>query len=261
MTTVISVVNQKGGVGKTTSVVNLGDILARMGLTVLIIDTDTQGNCADLLGLPAGNELIRMLHPDQQQPLDQCIIDTGRERLQIIRSDKTTAQLKSALAGNGLAAFVLAEALASCKHDVVLIDCAPSLDLTIHLAVLIASHWILIPAHLQQLAIKGVREAFQSIVTAGRHSAVQVTGILPTFLDNTEKESKIQLINLVKAFGEKVYPPIPVDAKAKEAPRFGKTLNEYAPGCRSLFGYKNGGGRQVGGYLQVAARLVKDLDL
>lgn len=260
MTTILSIINQKGGVGKTTSAVNLADILARMGLTVLLVDADTQGNCADCLGLPAGGDLYRLLAPGQPDPLPTIIWSTGRPNLDIIRSDKSTAQLKSALAGNGLAGFVLAEALEPCTHDIVIIDCAPSLDV-IHLAALIASDYILIPTNLQQLAIKGVKEAFQSIATIRRHRVVQVTGILPTFLDNTEKESKVQLVNLVQAFGEKVYPPIPVDAKAKEAPRHGKTLNEYAPGCRALFGYTNAGGQQVGGYLRVAARLVQDLDL
>lgn len=257
----ISIINQKGGVGKTTTAVNLADLLARMGLTTLLIDADTQGNCADCLGLPPGDDLFRLLAPGQSQSIESCIMHTGRERLDIIRSDKSTATLKSALAGNGLAGFVLAEALESATYyDVILIDCAPSLDV-IHLAALIASSYILIPTNLQQLAIKGVKEAFQSITTVRRHRVVQVTGILPTFLNSVERESKLQLINLVRAFGEKVYPPIPVDAKAKEAPRHGQTLEEFAPGCRALIGYTNGGNKQVGGYLQVAARLVGDLGL
>lgn len=256
----ISIVNQKGGVGKTTSAVNLADILARQGLSVLLIDADSQGNCADCLGIPAGDDFYRLLNPKNPQPLETCITPTGRWNLGLIRSDKTTSNLKGDLAGNGLAAFVLAEALENCGYDLALVDCAPSIDV-IHMAALIASHYILIPTNLQQLSIKGVKEAFQSIATIRRHRLVQVTGILPTFLNNTEKESKLQLVNLVKAFGEKVYPPIPVDSKAKEAPRRGKTLFEYAPGCRSLAGYINGGGKVVGGYQQVAARLVKDLGL
>ena len=98
MQTIIAVLNQKGGVGKTTTAVTLASGLARMGKRVLLVDLDTQGNVADSLGLPAGDDLRRLLSPDLHCPLEQAVTPSGVDHLDAIRSDKSTTALKQTLA-------------------------------------------------------------------------------------------------------------------------------------------------------------------
>ena len=91
----MAILNQKGGVGKTTTAVTLASGLARNGYRVLLVDLDTQGNVADSLGLPHGDDLRKLLSPDLRVPLYQAITSSGQERLDVIRSDKSTTALKA----------------------------------------------------------------------------------------------------------------------------------------------------------------------
>ena len=138
MHTIMAILNQKGGVGKTTTAVTLASGLARNSYRVLLIDLDTQGNVADSLGLPHGDDLRRLLSPDLHCPLDQAITPSGLERLDVIRSDKSTTALKQTLAGVTLREYILADLLESAAYDLILLDCAPSVDL-LHFVALVAS--------------------------------------------------------------------------------------------------------------------------
>ena len=254
---IIAVANQKGGVGKTTTVVNLGHGLAIRGRRVLLVDLDSQGNIADCLGLEAGSGLYDMLHPDSAQPLPRVITSSGRPNLDVIRSDKRTAILKRTLSSMEFGVYELTETLKQADHDVVLLDCAPSVDI-LHTAALLAADYLLIPTRLDQLAIKGVRDVLQSLATLQHtnRSSCQLAGILPTFYDRVTKESHEQLTHLAKAFGERVLPPIPQDTQCRVATRYGKTLWEYDPNTRALLGISNGS-KTVGGYAQTLERLWK----
>lgn len=255
MTRTIAIANQKGGVGKTTSAVTIAHGLALAGYRTLLIDLDSQGNVADCLGLPAGDDLRRLLSPDSRQPLAQVITPSGRPNLDVIRSDKTTAQIKQTLAGDGLAGFVLADALVDARaYAYVVLDCAPSVDL-LQTAALVAADYLLVPARLDQLALKGVRDALQSLVTAKRVSKCQLAGILPTFYEGVTRETHEQLRHLVEVFGGSVYPVIPADTRCREAPRLGQTLWELAPATRALQGIAGVDGRSLGGYRQALARI------
>ena len=114
MPTTIAILNQKGGVGKTTTAVTLASGLARMSYRVLLIDLDTQGNVADSLGLPHGDDLRRLLSPDLNCPLDQAVTPSGVDNLDVIRSDKSTTALKQTLAGVTLREYILADVLQNC---------------------------------------------------------------------------------------------------------------------------------------------------
>ena len=256
MPTTIAILNQKGGVGKTTTAVTLASGLAKMGCRVLLIDLDTQGNVADSLGLPHGDDLRRLLSPDLLCSLEQAVTPSGLDRLDIIRSDKTTTALKQTLAGVTLREYVLADVLQGSGYDVVALDCAPSVDL-LHFAALVTSDFLLIPTRLDKLAVNGVRDALQTLVALKRISHCQVAGILPTFYERVTLESHEQLVHLAQTFGRLVLPPIPQDTQCRVASRYGKTLWEHEPNAKALTGYDQGS-KRIGGYIQVLER-VKEL--
>ena len=256
MPTTIAILNQKGGVGKTTTAVTLASGLAKMGCRVLLIDLDTQGNVADSLGLPHGDDLRRLLSPDLHCSLEKAVTPSGLDRLDIIRSDKTTTALKQTLAGVTLREYVLADVLQGSGYDVVVLDCAPSVDL-LHFAALVASDFLLIPTRLDKLAVNGVRDALQTLAALKRISHCQVAGILPTFYERVTLESHEQLVHLAQTFGRLVLPPIPQDTQCRVASRYGKTLWEHEPNAKALIGYDQGS-KHIGGYIQVLDR-VKEL--
>ena len=150
--------------------------------------------------------------------------------------------------------YILSDALEAADHDLILLDCAPSVDL-LHFAALVAANFLLIPTRLDKLAVNGVRDALQSLLSLKRISNCQIAGILPTFYERVTIESHAQLTHLAQTFGRLVLPPIPQDTHCRVASRFGKTLWEYEPNSRALSGYDATGGKKVGGYVQVMERV------
>jgi chromosome partitioning protein len=260
MTTILAIVNQKGGVGKTVSAVNLAHGLAVAGCRTLLVDLDPQGNVADCLGLPSGNDLYRLLFPDMGLPLEQAVTPSGRENLDVVRSDKSTATLKISIGSlaDRPREYVLDDILQDTGYDVVVLDCAPSIDI-LHTLAVVAAHYLIIPTRLDQLAVKGVREMLVTLKALARITTCELGAILPTFYDRTTNESYLQLKHLAETFKEYVWPPIPQDVLCRESTRFGKTLWEYAPQSRALLGYPDRAGKLVGGYAQVVERVEKGL--
>jgi len=203
--------------------VTLASGLAHQVCRVLLVDLDTQGNVADSLGLPHGDELRRLLSPDLRCPIEQVIIPSGLEHLDVIRSDKSTTALKQTLAGVTLREYILVDALESANYDLVLLDCAPSADI-LHFAALVAADYLMIPTRLDKLAVNGVRDALQTMTALKRTRHCQVAGILPTFYERVTLESHEQLIHLVQSFGKLVPLPIPQDTQCRVASRYEKTL-------------------------------------
>ncbi len=251
--TIITIANQKGGVGKTATAVTLAHGAALRGLRVLLVDLDTQGNAADSLGLDAAGDLFRWLI--QGQPLQVCAIQ-ARPGLDLIRSDKTTVALKTILAGQDFRERCLVAGLAGNRYDLVVFDCSPSADI-LHTAALVAADYLIIPAQMSQYAIKGVVEVRQSLdaITRVGGSKCSLAGIIPTFFDRVTNESQLQLENLAGAFKSLVWPVVPIDNKVREANRAGQTLWEYAQDSRAVTGYELNG-KRVGGYAQVLDRLM-----
>lgn len=257
MTIYIAFANQKGGVGKTTSAITIGAGWARAGKSVLIVDLDSQGNVADALGLAPASDLARMLMPGIGEPARNVIARSNRANLEVIRADKTTANLKDALSGAMFKERCLLRALdGKINYDAVLFDCAPSLDV-LQFAALVLADWLVIPARLEQFSVKGIRDVLSTLKQLHDEgaSSCRLAGIIPTFYEQSTRETREQLDNLVAQFKSYVFPPIPVDTKCREAARSGKTLFEFAPECRALAGIPNGGGRMVGGYLTVMDKL------
>ncbi len=258
--TVLAVVNQKGGVGKTVTAVNLAHGFARRGYRTLLVDLDPQGNVADCLGLPPGNDLYRLLFPGAALPLERAVTPGGRENLDVVRSDKTTTNLKIAIGSisDRPREYILDDVLRDAPYEVVLLDCAPSVDI-LHTLAVVAAHYLLIPTRLDQLAVKGVRDMLVTLKSLARISTCELGAIIPTFYDRTTNESYLQLKHLVETFGQYVWPPVPQDVVCRESTRFGKSLWEYGPNTRALVGYPDRSGKLIGGYKQIVDRVEKEL--
>ncbi len=250
--TIVAVVNQKGGIAKTTTAVTLGHGLSLRGYRVLLVDLDPQGNIADCLGLQAGNDLMMLLNPGSIAKLESCVLPSGRQGLDVLRSDKMTVNLKLMISSMTMREYVLDDLFKKALYDLILLDCAPSVDVLMTAAI-VASDYLLIPTRLDQLSVKGVRDLLESLEQLKRISTCEVGAILPTFYDRQTNESYIQLQHLVKTFGDLVWPPVPQDTVCRESSREGKTLWEYAPATRALTGYADKS-VSIGGYAQVLDR-------
>lgn len=253
---ILTIVNQKGGVGKTTTAVTLASGLAAHGQRVLLVDLDSQGNVCDALGLKKTPGLHRLLVA--RAPWREVIIPSGRDCLDVLPGDKSTVEVKQFLAAMNFREQALASALRRehRQYDHILFDLAPSLDV-LHIAALVAADAVLVPTRLDHLGVVGVNDALTSLAALkqGGVEPPRFLGVLPTFWDRTTVESEYQLNHLAGTFAGKLWPPIPVDVKAREAPAHGETLWEYAPSCRALAGVTLNH-HPVGGYGQVLARLM-----
>jgi chromosome partitioning protein len=258
MMAIIAIVNQKGGVGKTTTAVTLGHGLALRGKRALVVDLDSQGNVADSLGLEKTDGLYRLIAYNVGK---QAITPSGRPRLDVILSDKNTVRAKRNINERDFREYALREALASVAddYDVIFLDAAPGVDV-LQLNSLVAATHFIVPVGLDHLAVVGAGDALASAASLGKIGALtgQFLGVLPTMWERTTKESHQQLETLVSQFRQLVWSPIPRDTKAREAPGYGKTLWEYAPGSRALAGVAVNG-KQIGGYQAVTDRLLKEV--
>jgi chromosome partitioning protein len=256
----LAIVNQKGGVWKTTTAVTVAHGLAALGKSTLLVDLDAQGNVADCLGLKKGPGLYDFLAREAGLA---AIVESGRPRLDVVMGDRMTAELKRTLAGDAFGIFKLRNALmdVSTEYDVCVLDAAPGADI-LQMGALVACTHFLLPVGLAELAVIGAVDALGMVASLKKHDAFKGTflGVLPTQWDRTTNESQAQLEAMTSKFQALVWPPIPQDTKAREAARFGKSLLEYAVDGRAVRGVEIGG-KLVGGYGRVVSRLVREMGL
>jgi chromosome partitioning protein len=248
---IVSLANQKGGVGKTTTAVTLAHQFALDGWHTLLVDLDPQGHVAVCLGHEKAPGLYRLL--GQEESLTEVVIPS-RINLDILASDKSTEKVKRLFTLADFSEKMLYQLLRKSTYDIIFIDMAPSLDV-LHLSGLLASDWVIIPTRLDALAVDGVKEIALTMAEISRigHSFLGYS-ILPTFFERTTRESFLQLEELTRIFGKHVLPPIPQDTRVREAPAYGKTLLEFAPQCTALQGLPSNDHR-VGGYIQTFIKL------
>ncbi|GAB4557206.1 MAG: AAA family ATPase [Anaerolineae bacterium] len=255
MTIMVTVANHKGGVGKSTTAVNIGHGLALAGYRVLLIDLDTQGHSAVCLGLPKEPRLAQLLM-GQIKVADAIM--PARSSFDIIPGDASTEAAKRFVVAGGFSEQVFVDLLEDHtlrRYDVIVFDTAPSLDV-LHLAALMATDFLLIPTKLDALALDGVKGVLSTKQRIERHrAAIFAFAILPTFFERRTTETLRQYRVLEEHFGDLTWPPIPQDTYVRTSANLGQTLWE-GPHTRALFGYEFSGVR-VGGYAQALSHLLR----
>ncbi len=244
-TKIITIANHKGGVGKTTTTLNLAHGLAQNGHPVLVADLDPQGHCATSLGLhpePGAFYLLTMGDtPRETTFIQQYVRDTGRENLWLLPGDQTTNAAQTVINAQDRAADWIRTRLHRFMHRglaYILIDTAPSVG-GIQERALWAADLVLIPSSTEYLATDGVRKITQTLLTLQNEKGWQgaLMGILPTMYHEQLREHQAALQDLRNAFGESVFAPIHRATVLSECPGEMRTIFEKDPRSRAAQEY------------------------
>jgi len=239
----IAVTNQKGGVGKTTTTINLGAYLAKAGKAVLLVDLDPQGNATSGLAINKSGleqktmyELLR-----GEATAADIILPTSQKNLYILPTSTELAASEVELVGVEAREFVLKKALATLTYDYVLIDCPPSLSL-LTVNALTAADKVLIPVQTEFYALEGLGQLIDLVqrVRASVNPHLELLGILMTMYDSRTSLSTAVQAELLKHFDSKVFSThIPRNIRLAEAPSYGKTIADHDKWSKGARAYKS----------------------
>ena len=247
---IISVINQKGGVGKTTTVINLAAGLSQLNKKILVIDLDPQGNATTGLGLSnvgdSSDTIYGILNGTKE--IETVIKKTQFDNLDIITSNVDLSGLEVETADDSNRAFILKTKLTAYLnnsrgfYDYILIDCPPSLSLLTVMA-LVCSNSLLVPLQTEFFALEGLTQLMKTIerIKVSLNPALKIRGILLTMYDKRNKLSSQVEKEARDYFTEKVYTTvIPRNVRLSEAPSHGMPVLIYdksCPGSKSYFNF------------------------
>jgi len=235
-------VNQKGGVGKSTTAVNLGASLATLGHRILLVDMDPQGNCTSGAGVnKAAIEASTYDAVVMGVPLPGVVVTTPTERLDIAPADARLAAAEVELVPQIARESKLKTSLAAVRdrYDVILIDCPPSLGL-LTVNALTAAEACLIPVQCEYYALEGLTQLVETIGLVRRHlnPGLRVAGVLLTMVDPRTKLSDQVSAEVRRHFADLVFKAeIPRSVRLAEAPSYGQPVSAYAPSSRGAAAY------------------------
>lgn len=239
---IISVANQKGGVGKTTTTVNLSTILAKKGKKVLLIDTDPQGNATSGLGVLKDVELsvYDILIGDTE--FDETLQETAIKNLKVCPSNISLAGAEVQLVSMMSREQRLKTKLDKIKdqYDYILIDCPPSLGL-VTLNAFTASDSVLIPVQCEYFALEGLGQLLNTVNLVKKHlnKNLEIEGALLTMYDARTNLSNQVVKEVKKYFEDKVYKTvIPRNVRLSEAPSYGMPITVYDPRSKGAKAYE-----------------------
>jgi chromosome partitioning protein len=244
---VLSVSNQKGGVGKTTTAINLGTALAAVGEKVLILDIDPQGNASTGLGVPRGQRKTTAYDVIVGgASIADAAVHTALPGLDLVPSDPDLSGVELELAGAQRRSFRLRDAVQALReapggggYSYILVDCPPSLNL-LTVNAMAAADAVLVPLQCEFFALEGLTQLMRTIdlVRGSLNPRLEIQGVVLTMYDKRNSLSD-QVAQDVRAhFGDKVYETmIPRNVRVSEAPSFGKPVLVYDLKCAGSQAY------------------------
>jgi chromosome partitioning protein len=245
MTRIYALANQKGGVGKTTTAVNLGAYLSTVGLKILIVDVDPQSNATSSLGLDKrGGTLSTYEALIGQCTLEEAVLPTEWEKLHIAPASPSLAGAVLELVDVREREHLLHRALDSLApaYDYVLIDSPPSLSLLTVNALTAARNGVIVPIQCEYLALEGLTELLSTVhlVHERLNPRITVRGMLMTMYDPRTNLSQQVVDEVRRHFDRYVFKTvIPRNVRLGEAPSFGKPIMDYAPRSAGARAYQN----------------------
>ena len=239
---IIAIANQKGGVGKTTTAINLAYALAHLDQEVLLVDFDPQGNAGSGLGVVVQNGEKSVYHLlTKNASIEEVLHQTSNELLDVIPTCKDLAGAEVELVNVRGRENMLKEALAPLRkmYKYIIIDCPPSLGL-LTLNALMAADSVITPVQCEYYAMEGLAHFMSTIAKIRQflNNNLKLDGGVLTMYDSRMNLSRQVFEEVSRFFGDKVYKtPIPRNIRLAEAPSFGQSIFDYEPSCRGANAY------------------------